>query len=190
MSLSAPWRLQVAVRCLRRDGVIAYPTEGVFGLGCRAQALAAVERILFIKQRAAHKGLILIAAQGAQLRPFLEASRIAALIAADAQCLQATTFIVPAKRGVPSLIRGHHDSIAVRLTRHPDAAALCRLSDSALVSTSANLAAHQALDQANAVQNHLGHRVDYVLHRPCGDLAGPTEIRDLLSGQVLRPGAP
>ncbi len=60
-----------AVRILRQGGVIAYPTEAVYGLGCDPDNHQAVEKLLAIKQRSRDKGLILIAADFQQLRPYL-----------------------------------------------------------------------------------------------------------------------
>lgn len=123
---------------LKRGGVIAYPTESCYGLGCDPANRRAVQRILKLKQRPQRKGLILIAAHYRQVARY-----IAPLTPAEQQTLQAdgaqaVTYLMPAKPSCPRWLRGEHDSLAVRMTAHPFAQALCRSSGSALVSTSAN----------------------------------------------------
>jgi len=71
MPFSIP--IHKAARIIRSGGIVSYPTEGVFGLGCLPNDSFAAERILAIKQRSPAQGLILIAANSAQLRPWLDA---------------------------------------------------------------------------------------------------------------------
>jgi L-threonylcarbamoyladenylate synthase len=66
------WHLRQAVRCLQRGGLVAYPTEAVWGLGCDPLRLETVRWLLALKQRPMAKGLILIAAHFSDLEPFLE----------------------------------------------------------------------------------------------------------------------
>jgi L-threonylcarbamoyladenylate synthase len=123
---------------LARGGLIAYPTESCYGLGCDPRNRKAVLRLLKLKQRSPHKGLILIASHYHQLAPYLKA-----LTAEQQQRLrqagaQAVTYLMPAKPGCPRWLRGAHDTLAVRLTAHPFTRRLCMRAGSALISTSAN----------------------------------------------------
>ncbi|MBL8260118.1 MAG: Sua5/YciO/YrdC/YwlC family protein [Candidatus Competibacteraceae bacterium] len=179
-------RLRAAARAVRAGGLIAYPTEAVFGLGCDPLDGRAVERLLALKRRSAHKGLILIAADFAQLEPFLRA-----LTPSDHARLNATwpgphTWLIPARAATPRWLRGRHDSLAVRVTAHPLAAALCRACGHPLVSTSANLSGRPPARTALAVRRQLGRALDYVLAGPTGGAAKPTAIRDLRSGRQFR----
>lgn len=181
MSLSIP--IQKAARILKRGGVIAYPTEGVFGLGCLPDRADAVARVLAIKQRDASRGLILIASTLRQLAPWGQ-------VPADAD-LQSSpehpvTWIVPAQPDVPYRVRGKHETIAVRITSHAVAASLCDAVDSAIVSTSANLAGRPTARNALVVRRRFGRLVDYIVPGHCGPAGGASEIRDLASGRVLR----
>ncbi|HEY5655911.1 MAG TPA: Sua5/YciO/YrdC/YwlC family protein, partial [Woeseiaceae bacterium] len=103
-----------AARIIREGGVIAYPTEGVFGFGCLPDSWDAVKRILDIKQRDADAGLVLIAANLEQLDGWAELP--AGCTAADlySSLQRPVTWVVPADPAVPAWIRGKHDSIAVR----------------------------------------------------------------------------
>ena len=82
-------RIRAVARMVRAGGLIAYPTEAVYGLGCDPRNRDAVRRLLLLKRRPAHKGLILIAADAAQLAPYmmpLSATEQARLDAAFAEC--------------------------------------------------------------------------------------------------------
>lgn len=168
-------------------GVITYPTEAVFGLGCDPLNAQAVARILAIKQRDAGKGLILIAADITQLEPFMlldDAMRAALLKTWPGP----VTWVVPAAAGVPEYLSGGRDTLAVRVTAHPVARALCETTGLALVSTSANLSGHSPLRSPPTVRHLLGKKVDYVVPGTVGGLKNPTEIRDARTGRVLRAG--
>ncbi|MGL5288697.1 MAG: Sua5/YciO/YrdC/YwlC family protein, partial [Aeromonas sp.] len=71
-----PNKFELAVAALQQDGVIAYATEAVFGLGCDPDSEVAVQRLLAIKQRPVEKGLILIAADMAQLQDYIDVSQL------------------------------------------------------------------------------------------------------------------
>ena len=173
-----------AVATRRRGGVIAYPTEGVFGLGCLPGERQAVERILAIKQRDPAKGLILIAAEAAHFSDWIELPEGSTLPAPQAS--QAITWIVPASARVPALLRGDNDGIAVRITNHPVAHAICKSARSPIVSTSANLSGEPVVENFSALQQTFGDLVDYIVPGECGAASGPSEIRVLASGEILR----
>ena len=175
-----------AVRALREGGVIAYPTEAVFGLGCDPLARRAVDRILAMKNRSVDKGLILVAADLGQLR-----SLLAPLSTEQRKILENTwpgpvTWLVPANDQCPDWIRGRSGKVAVRVSAHPVVYALCRRFGRPVVSTSANRAGQPPERDAKGVRRRFGATLDTVVHAPVGGLAKPTEIRDLLTGEILR----
>lgn len=174
-----------AAQVLQSGGVIAYPTEGVFGLGCLPGNLDAVARVLQIKQRDAAKGLILIAATASQFEDWIDLPDKAALPDPDPQ--KPTTWIVPAGTRVAPVVRGSHPGIAVRITTHPVARAICNAVASPIVSTSANLSGRPVAPTEYALRRQFGDRVDYVVPGKCGPSSGASEIRDLVSGAILRP---
>jgi L-threonylcarbamoyladenylate synthase len=173
-----------AADALLRGGVIAYPTEGVFGLGCLPDDLAAVERILDIKRRDAAKGLILVAANMAQLSGWIDIPDGDVLPEPDPA--HPVTWVVPPGPRVSPLLRGAHETIAVRLTTNPIARALCIAVDSPLVSTSANLSGRPAARNRFVLRRQFADIVDYVVPGECGPASGPSEIRDYRSGRILR----
>lgn len=181
-------RVDQAARIVLRGGIIAYPTEAVFGLGCLPLNESALERIVAIKRRDARKGLIVVAADVGQLES------LASLPGGDigrrmrSEWPGPVTWIVEARSHLPPLLTGGRATIAVRVSDHPVVRRLCRRAGHALVSTSANLAGRPPARSALRVRRTLGRQVDFVLGGPLGAQAKPTEIRDAASGEILRRG--
>ena len=182
------WPLRRAVETVKSGGVIAYPTEAVYGLGCDPLEHAAVRRIFAIKQRDQTKGLILIASDMAQLLPFMAGLSGDILSKLKASWPGPVTWVVPAAPALPFWLSGGRSTLAVRVTAHPIASALCRELGMALVSTSANRSGRPPARTALAVRTQLGDGVDEIVAGPVGGLNRPTEIREALTGKVLRAG--
>lgn len=180
-------RVARAVAILRGGGVIAYPNESVYGLGCLPGNERAVERILALKGRERSLGVILIAAEWAQFDGWTE--ELPAL-PKGRELLQGrgVTWIVGAAPGAPGWITGERETIAVRCSLHPLASALCRATDSPLVSTSCNPHGKPPARTAETARDYFGNRVDWIMGGRCGPLRKPTEIRDAVTGATLRPG--
>ncbi len=175
-----------ACRVLAAGGIIAYPTEAVFGLGCDPANRAAVERLLALKQRPLDKGLILIAASQDQLQPWILPPDAAMQARLDATWPGAVTWLLPAAPDCPDTLRGRHDTLATRVTAHPPTQALCRHWGGALVSTSANRAGEEPARDSAAVRAIFGTAVAHVIDGPTGGATRPTPIRDARSGETLR----
>ena len=180
--------LERAVRVLRSGGVIAYPTEGVWGLGCDPFDEGAVGRVLRLKGRRAGKGLILVAGDVGQVRPLLVHLPSARRAAVEGSWPGPYTWIVPVRGKLPRWITGKHRSVALRVSDHEQVAALCRMFGGPIVSTSANLQGRPAARSALAVRRYFRAAVDYVLPGTLGGRRGPTPIRDALTGRLARPG--
>lgn len=177
-------RLARAVAAVKAGGVIAYPTEAVYGLGCDPRNRAAVLRLLRLKRRPVNKGLILIAADARQLMPYV--TDIPAHVRATWP--GPVTWLLPARKDVPRWIRGRHSSIAVRVTAHATAAALCRAAGRALVSTSANPSRERPARSYRETATRLGAGVDYIVRGRTGGARRPTEIRDARTRKIVRAG--
>ncbi len=187
-TLPSELTLATAVAALRDGGVIAYPTEAVWGVGCDPRQPAAVQELLAIKQRPVEKGVIVVATDLDPLRPWLDLDRVPAarLHAVRASWPGPHTWILPASAQAPRWITGDHSGLAVRISAHPLVAALCRAWGAPLVSTSANLAGRPPARQRAELDPALLSRLAGVLDGATGGLAQPTPIRDALTGQVLR----
>ena len=180
--------LDEAVAVLQKRGVIAYPTEGVWGVGCDPRDEAATMRLLALKQREVGKGLILIAADEAHLALFVDMD---ALDASQRDAVRASwpgpkTWIVPASAYAPAWITGDHDGIAVRVSAHPVVVALCEGFGGALVSTSANIATLPSPRTRAELDLRSVAGVDAVAPGETGGLLHATPIRDARDGRSLR----
>jgi L-threonylcarbamoyladenylate synthase len=181
--------LRSAAVSSRAGGVIAYPTEAVFGLGCSPYDEAAIARVISLKQRARDKGLIVIAAHSAQLDGLVAPGAREAFdgradnVAADDR---ATTFVVPAGRDASALLCGGRATIAVRICKHPVARALCLYADGPLVSTSANRSGSRPARTAVQARCWFLRQVDVIVGGRVGKDLRPSRIIDLMTGEVLR----
>lgn len=177
-----------AATVLEGGGIVAYPTEAVFGLGCDPLREDVVNRLLALKRRPRNMGVILIAADVAQLRPLIDTTDADALARAEATWPGPVTWVFPARPHAPDWITGGRDTLAVRVTDHRVSNALCRAFGRALVSTSANVSGEPPARDAGEVKRVFGAALDFVLDGDLGGLERPTEIRDARSGEILRHG--
>lgn len=182
-------QLDAAALLLRAGGVLAYPTEAVFGLGCDPHDATAFDKLFALKQRPPSHGVLLIASDFAQVERYIDADKVTPDIL---QRVRGTwpgpnTWIFPRSAEVPAWVAGAHDGIALRITAHEPAAALCRAFGGALVSTSANPHGEPPARSARTVENYFGDALDGLLDAPLGGQGNPSVIRDALSGTIIRP---
>jgi L-threonylcarbamoyladenylate synthase len=183
-----PWHLRQARRRLEAGGVIAYPTEAVYGLGCDPLNARAVFRLLDLKQRPIEAGLILIAADISQVEPFLEPLSPTLRRRVCAVWPGPITWLLPARPETPDWLRGQHQTLAVRVTAHPGCVALCREFGSSLVSTSANPRGAEPARTKLQIHRYFNDSIDYLMSGPLGQQCRPSEIRDARTGKTLRNG--
>jgi len=180
--------LDAAAALLRRGGVLAYPTEAVFGLGCDPHNREAFERVFALKQRPPTQGVLLIASDFAQVERYIDLAAVPAEVMAQVQASWPGphTWIFPRSPAVPDWVAGSHSGIALRITAHAPAAALCRAFGGALVSTSANPHGEPSARSTATVEAYFGKALDGLLDAPLGDQQRPSVIRDALSGAIIR----
>jgi len=182
----SPVKLALAVRALADGGVVAYPTEAVWGLGCNPDNAGAFRRLLDIKGRDPAKGVIVIAASFDDVADWLEPFNEKIEDRALATWPGPVTWLWPASPRVPAWITGGQAKVAVRVTAHPVARALCAAWGGPLVSTSANRSGLAPARSSTEVRLRLGRDIDALLPGSTGGRLRPTPIRDLLSGRTLR----
>lgn len=173
-----------AKQTLLNDGVICYPTEAVWGIGCHPNSSKAFEKILRIKNRPDDKGVILIASTLAQLIPYIDIDtntkqQLAAIWPGFITCL------LPKSPSCPSYLSGKYDNLAVRLTTHPTVTELCQAINSPLVSTSANISGEAAIKDLNEAKRLFGTQIDYYVDAPLGGEAKPSRIIQLTEQQTV-----
>ena len=179
------WRVQQMAQVIRRGGVIAYPTEAVWGLGCDPWDSTAVFRLLELKQRPMSKGLILVADNIRQFDfllvdlPQIWQDQLASTWPGP------TTWLVPHQNRLPEWITGGHPGVAIRVSDHPLVRDLCALTGP-LVSTSANPSGRPPALSRLRIEQYFAGQLDGVLDGRLGGRKNPSQIRDLLSGAQVR----
>ncbi|WP_422411734.1 MULTISPECIES: L-threonylcarbamoyladenylate synthase [unclassified Endozoicomonas] len=174
---------------IEQGGVIAYPTEAVWGLGCDPWNREAVYKVLAIKHRPVEKGLILVASSQQQIAPLLSNLTEAQLETLSASWPGPYTWLLPdTERWAPDWVRGKFDTVAVRVSAHPVVKKLCEQAGQPLVSTSANRAGESPLMTEQQVQEQMGNLVSLIVSGETGPQTEPSEIRDLQTGQLIRAG--
>lgn len=180
--------VDAAAALLRRGGVLAYPTEAVYGLGCDPHDQAAFEQLFALKGRPATQGVLLIAADFAQVEPYIDRAAVPESVMAQVHATWPgpNTWVFPRSERVPSWVAGAHAGIALRVTSHEPAAALCRAFGAPLVSTSANPHGQPPARDVATLERYFDVRLAAALDAPLGGLDRPTVIRDALTGAIIR----
>lgn len=181
-----PAVIEHAVRILQTGGIIAYPTEAVFGLGCDPRNESAIARLCELKGRSLTKGLILVAANYEMLADYVDDIPDDRL-----QSIQKTwpgpyTWCFPASATASKSITGAHSSIAVRVSAHPVVQHLSLSINCPIVSTSANLQGQPPAKSAATVEKFFKDAIDYIVPGNVGSEQKPTEIRDALTNALIR----
>jgi L-threonylcarbamoyladenylate synthase len=184
--MTARLHLDLACHALAAGGVIAYPTEGVWGLGCDPDNPEAVGDLLALKQRDWRKGLILIAHDFAALEPWLRTVSNSAMKRALATWPGPATWIFPCADDAPEWLTGEHDSLAVRVSAHPVVQRLCRGFGGAIVSTSANRSDAPPARSVAELRAQFRRRTPFIVPGALGGLEQPTPIRNVITGALLR----
>ena len=180
------WRYRRAVMVLREGGVVAYPTEAVYGIGCDPLDRAGVARVFAIKHRPPHKRCILIAADPRHLEPFVAAAAPEFREHAARYWPGPVTLVAPARDEAPAWLVAATGTVAVRVTDHPVAHDLCASFGGALVSTSANRSACPPVRDALRARAVFGDEIDWYVPGRVGGLTAPTRIIDIRDGRTVR----
>lgn len=165
------------VNTIVNDGVICYPTEAVWGLGCHPRSEKAFRQILTLKQRPEEKGVILIAADLPQITPYAQLSE--ELLPELMLAWQSfTTCVLPKTADCPNYLCGQHGTIAVRLTQYDVLKTLCLTAKTALVSTSANLNNQRVVENIDEAKQLFAQGVDFYVDAPLGGALRASRIID------------
>jgi L-threonylcarbamoyladenylate synthase len=180
--------MNTAIETYQKGGIIAYPTEAVFGLGCDPDNIEAIEKLLLLKKRSAEKGLILLAANYSQLLPYIDENKIPEdkRFAMLSRWPDGITQVVPKNMHCHTLLTGKFDTIAVRITSQPDVVALCNSVNKPIVSTSANLSGETPAQVWQALSIQLVDRIDFIIKGQTLGYTQPSTIIDALTGEQFR----
>lgn len=179
---------QDAAATFSSGGLLVYPTEAVFGVGCDPDNDAALTRLLTVKQRDSRKGLILLASDFELLLPYIDIKQITPAIKQDilARWPNGVTQVLPKSESLSPLLCGEFNSIAVRVTDQPDVVGLCKSVGKPIVSTSANLSGKEPAARWQDLDPQLIEHIDYVIKGNTLGFDKPSIIVDAISGQQYR----
>ena len=183
--MASEFAIRHAVHQIQHGGVIAYPTETVYGLGCDPMNFEAVRYLTKLKNRDISKGLILLASDLDQLENFIDVPD-----KKDRDKIQQTnkptSWIVPAKAHVPGWLTGNTRTLAVRISHHPVVKRLCDRLDSPLVSTSANPSGKKPALNALQLHAYFQDKISAILisnDKQCGQ---PSTLKWLHDDKIVR----
>ena len=185
--MASVFKIQLAAQIVHAGGVVAYPTEAVWGLGCNPFNETAVRRLLALKNRPVGKGLILIADSIDVFEPLLEDITTAQRRKLEVTWPGPNTWLVPHGNLLPSWIVGGFATVAIRVSAHPIARDLCHAVGGPIVSTSANPSGKAPALSSLSVKRYFGADLDGSLNGAIGNAKAPSSIRNLITGQVIRP---
>tara|TARA_Y100000816_G_scaffold75817_1_gene51338 strand:- start:1890 stop:2393 length:504 start_codon:yes stop_codon:yes gene_type:complete len=165
--------------------IYAYPTEGVWGLGCLPNSEEDVKKICFLKQRALDKGFILVSGDFSHFKAYLSHLSEDLVEKAKSKWPGAHTWLVPANANVPSWIKGNSDYVALRQSVHPAIIELSEKLNSVITSTSANISSKPPAKNAQEVRNLFGEEI-FILDGELGGADKPTPIQNLITDEWIR----
>jgi L-threonylcarbamoyladenylate synthase len=169
---------------LNKGGILAYPTEAVYGLGCCPFQEQAVKKILAMKQRPESKGLIVLIADWSQLAPWIGAVSQPQMTRVQSTWPGPVTWVFPKAASVPIWLSGEHDGIAIRMSAHPLVRELC--AEGPVVSTSANKNGWKPAMDAASLCEQFSHGIDGILEGVLGGAPEVSSIYRVVDGQRLR----
>ncbi len=180
-----------AAQCLREGGLVAFPTETVYGLGANALDAAAAGRIFTAKNRPAHDPLIVHVAHASEIRRVAHSIPALAWHLAEAFWPGPLTLVLPRQPLVPDVVTAGGPTVAVRVPRHPVACALIAAAGVPVAAPSANLFSRPSPTTAAHVLSDLDGRIDIILDGGAADVGVESTVLDLTSTppRILRPGA-
>jgi L-threonylcarbamoyladenylate synthase len=190
LSSSVQEQVEKGASILQKGGVVAFPTDTVYGLGASIGIDSAVEKVYRIKERPRHMALPLLLADLSQLETVASSIPASARLLADKFWPGPLTLVLLKSDAVPDIVSGGGKTIAVRIPDHPIPTSLARGIGTAIVGTSANLSGQPSALTAAEAREQLGDKVDFIIEGDCPggrestvvDLTGETPV-------ILRPGA-
>lgn len=179
--------IENACAVIAKGGVIIYPTESMYGLGCDPFNHAAVKKLLTIKKREENQGLILIAWDIEQLMTLIHHDYYNLLDNFIDGWPKNETWIFPKSSIVPKWISGANDSVAIRIPDHLVAKSICKEYGRPIVSTSANVSGMPPCITISEVESGFSKdSIDYFVPLPVGAYQRPSTIKDALTGITIR----
>ena len=170
---------------IKKGGIIAYPTESCYGLGCNPYDYKAINKLIKLKQRKKDKGLIIVASKFKQLNNIIKPLSVKQIKQTTHYWPGSYSLILDAKPSISYNLKGKHTTVAVRVTQYKLVIQLCDFINSAVVSTSANKSKLKSIRTYRECIRQFGQSV-LVLPGMVGNATKPSTIIDLKTNKVLR----
>ncbi len=170
---------------LINGGLIAFPTESMFGLGCDPGNKKAVEKLKKIKNRPQAMGFILLTPDLVTISQWIDPDKKQTEIVST-PVKRPTTYIVPASNSAPCWLTTNN-TLALRINKDPIVQSLSDMLGLPIISTSANRHGEAPCKSASEVQKTMGSLLDYIIEGEKGSFERPSTIIDLCSGKTIRP---
>ena len=183
--------LQAAVRAIRGGGIVAMPTDTLYGLAANPFDAAALAAIRWLKERPAERAIPLVAADADQIAAAIGALPVLARLLAIRFWPGPLTMLMPAPDRLPSAVTGGTGRVGVRVPAHAVARALCAACGTPLTATSANRSGRPATNDPDAVAESLGGGIDLLLDAGVTPGGPPSTIIDVTDAppRIVRQGA-
>ncbi len=182
--MASDFSIRHAAHIIKHGGIIAYPTDTVYGLGCDPYNPHAIDLINTIKQRPADKQFILLAANIEQIRSLVLLDEEQEKIIA--QSTQPTSWIINASKNAPSWLIDKYNTITIRISNHPDVKYLCNVLGHTIISTSANPSGKTPARNALELHKYFHHITDKILISNKKQTSKPSKIIRLCDNRVIR----
>ena len=157
--------IKACIKVLKAGGVILYPTDTIWGIGCDATNEAAVESIYSLKQRAENKSMIVLLADKEEIKNFSKSPSPAILKILETE-IRPTTIIYPDAKNLAKNLIGIDDSIAIRIANDSFCNTLIKKFSKPIVSTSANISGEASPAFFAEISSTIKNGVDYIVkHR-------------------------
>ncbi len=167
---------------IKNGGVVIYPTEGIYGIGCDPYNEHSVEKIFQLKGRDYDKRFILISSQAGFLTDIIDID-----ISQDERLKSKdfVTWIVQANNSFPSWWK-RYNGLAVRKTQHTKVKDLCNKVGSSIVSTSANYSNQEYINDITVIEKLFDGKVSCIVNGKLGNKKKPSTVRDIMTNEILR----
>ncbi len=175
-----------ACEVIRAGGLLVYPTESVYGIGCNPNNTTALKKLLNLKKRSPEKGFILVASDFSMFKDFVKPLPKDTLERIKKHWSEPVSWVVPAVDHCPKLLTGNRNTLAIRVSAYPFIQAMCKQLGHAITSTSANISGSDPITQVNGLIAEFANDVDYIVPLSLEKQNSPTPLFDALSGKRLR----
>ena len=156
-------QVEKGIEIIRKGGVIAFPTDTVYGLGAGAYIESAIERIFKVKQRPPEMALPILLSDASQIHEVAKEIPAYAWRLIDAFLPGGLTLVVYRTKIVKDIITAGGDTVAIRIPDHPVARALIKGSGMPVIGTSANVSGRPPVLTAEDVRKQIGDTVDLII---------------------------